>query len=109
MDSSSSGGPSTSSPEADMAGPSVAQSNSGASDQTLTTGQRKLSWWERFLQRIYSKEEFEAYLLNKDRRKKKDKEKKNDLQFQLQARTKLQLIQFTERELPHNFQNTCVT
>lgn len=75
MDSSSSGGPSTSSPEADMAGPSVAQSNSGASDQTLTTGQRKLSWWERFLQRIYSKEEFEAYLLNKDRRKKKDKEK----------------------------------
>lgn len=70
MDSSSSGGPSTSSPGADPAGPSVRQSNSDSSDQTLTSAQRKLSLWERFLQKIYSKQEFEAYLLNKDRRKK---------------------------------------
>lgn len=53
-----------------MAGPSTAMSNSGASDQTLTSGKRKLTWWEKMLQRIYSKEEFEAYLMNKDRKKK---------------------------------------
>lgn len=45
-------------------------STSGTSEQTLTTGQRKLSLWERLLQKIYSKQEFEAYLLNKDRKRK---------------------------------------
>lgn len=70
MDSSSSGGPSSSSPEADTAAHSVPQSNSDSSDQTLTSGQRKLSFLDRIMRMLYSKQEFEAYLLNKDRKKK---------------------------------------